>query len=98
MVNLHIKEEEVMMRKTRWNPVEWSRNYFEYDEVEKQYLQHVTFERIQEIRHTYLVDMEIEMSLTDVMSEQLHIWEKKEEYGMCQIIKDTARLYEIDLY
>ena len=87
-----------MMRKTRWNPVEWSQKYFEFDDVEREYLQHVTFERIQEIRRTYLVDMEIEMSLADVMSEQLHIWEKKEEYGMCQIIKDTAKRYEIDLY
>ena len=86
------------MRKTRWNPVEWSQKYFEFDDVEREYLQHVTFERIQEIRRTYLVDMEIEMSLADVMSEQLHIWEKKEEYGMCQIIKDTAKRYEIDLY
>ncbi len=60
-----------MRKKNRWNPAEWSRRYFEYDEVEREYLQHVTFERIQEIRHSYFVDMEIEMSIADVMSEQL---------------------------
>lgn len=84
--------------KNKWSPIEWSRHYFEFDEVEKEYFQHLAFERIQEMRSSYIIGDGLELSIADVMSEQLHSWEQREEYGMCQIIKDTAERYKIDLY
>ena len=98
---MHIIEEEAMrkrIKKGEWNPEEWSKRYFEMDAVEKEYMQHVVFERLQAMRHKYLVIHEMELSLSDVLCEQLHKFEKLEDYGMCQILKDAADLYEIDLY
>lgn len=95
---MHTTEEEVMRRKRgKWSPIEWSRKYFKFDKIEQEYLQHATFEQIQEIRSDY-IRQGIELSIADVMSEQLHSWEQREEYGMCQIIVDTAERYKIDLY
>ncbi len=87
-----------MKKGNRWNPEEWSKHYFTMDGVEKEYMLHVVFERIQKMRHDYLVIHEMELSLSDVLCEQLHKFENQENYGMCQILKDTAEFYEIDLY
>lgn len=88
------------MEKTSYNSINiiaLSVNYFNKTEDQKNDLQVIAHNRLKNWIQAYAESTGIDMTLEQIYDQQLELFIQRENYAMCQLIKDAAELYNIEL-